>query len=446
MSLLKTTALFGTLALIGQVSAHGIVTGVVADGKYFQGYDPSFKYQQTPPEVAGWTAPLTEDRGFVSPSAFGSPDIICHKGATPGKAYITVSAGGTIDLQWTTWHVSHHGPVMDYLAPCGDDCTTVDKTKLQWTKIDEAGLNEWVSQPGDWASDDLIANNNTWSMKIPSSIAPGKYVLRHEIIALHSANNPDGAQNYPQCMNIEVTGSGSNDLSSGTLGTELYTATDPGILINIYYPKVESYDIPGPEVMAGGSSGSPAPSPSTAPSSSSPADISVTGTPPTNIAIPSGEQPPSTSPTPSSPTPAPSSEEGTPDSQTVTTAHWSDWSYTDVPTDTPAPDATPSGTTTTTTTVDEVPPTDTPAETPAPTETSAPSEGPGAGWPYPSPPAGGEETPAPTEAAPPAETPAPSEAAPPAPPSPTTPPVSFSSTVTGRIGKPTRFVCYVEED
>jgi hypothetical protein len=45
-------------------------------------------------------------------------------------------------------------------------------------------------------------NGFTWTVKIPSSLAPGSYVLRHEIIALHSAGSSNGAQNYPQVSRI----------------------------------------------------------------------------------------------------------------------------------------------------------------------------------------------------------------------------------------------------
>lgn len=38
----------------------------------------------------------------------------------------------------------------------------------------------------------------SWPVKIPSSLAPGNYVIRHEIIALHAAGSSNGAQNYPQ--------------------------------------------------------------------------------------------------------------------------------------------------------------------------------------------------------------------------------------------------------
>ena len=52
-------------------------------------------------------------------------------------------------------------------------------------------------------------------------------------IALHGAGTEGGAQNYPQCFNLQITGSGS-DKPSGVLGTDLYRPTDPGILVDIY--------------------------------------------------------------------------------------------------------------------------------------------------------------------------------------------------------------------
>jgi len=137
----------------------------------------------------------------------------------------------------------------DYLANCNGDCTTVDKTTLEFFKIDGVGLIDDTTIPGSWASDTLIANNNSWTVTIPSDITPGNYVLRHEIIALHSAGSVDGAQNYPQCVNLEVTGSGTAT-PAGVLGTALYTETDPGIEINIYQ-SLSTYIVPGPTLYSG---------------------------------------------------------------------------------------------------------------------------------------------------------------------------------------------------
>jgi len=180
----------------------------------------------------------------------------------PGSQFATVAAGGKIKLQWDTWPESHHGPVMDYLARCaGDDCTSVSAGDLSFFKIDEKGLNDAASQ--NWASDDLIKNDFAWTVTVPEDIAPGQYVLRHEIIALHSAQDANGAQNYPQCINIKVTGSGTAE-PAGVAATELYTATDPGISLSIYNGLTD-YEIPGPAVYSGGASGS---TPSTGGSSS----------------------------------------------------------------------------------------------------------------------------------------------------------------------------------
>ncbi|OQD70209.1 hypothetical protein PENDEC_c025G04807 [Penicillium decumbens] len=245
MSLSKIAGVvLGSAAL---VAAHGYVTGAVVDGTYYGGYVVSqYSYEQNAPE--------TIDLGFIDGTGYTSPDIICHKNAQPGTLTAPVKAGGSVELQWTDWPSSHHGPVITYLANCHGDCSKVDKTALKFFKIDSEGLDSDSAEPGTWASDKLIANNNSRIIPIPSSIESGNYVLRHEIIALHSANNKDGAQNYPQCLNLKVTGGGS-DSPSGTLGTELYKDTDKGILVNIYQ-SLSSYTIPGPALYKGASSGS----------------------------------------------------------------------------------------------------------------------------------------------------------------------------------------------
>ncbi|KAH6640614.1 glycosyl hydrolase family 61-domain-containing protein [Chaetomium tenue] len=214
--------LLSALAGAVSVAAHGHVTNIVINGVSYEGFDPtSFPYNPNPPTVVGWTAG-NSDNGFVAPDAFGNGDIICHKSATNAGGHAVVAAGDSIFIQWDTWPESHHGPVIDYLASCGDaGCETVDKTSLEFFKVAEAGLIDGTNAPGFWASDQLIANNNSWMVKIPEGIAPGNYVLRHEIIALHSGGQANGAQNYPQCFNLQqsssaITGSASAITGSAT--------------------------------------------------------------------------------------------------------------------------------------------------------------------------------------------------------------------------------------
>lgn len=250
MSALQITAILGSLA--SSVAAHGYVSGFVAGGTWYSGYSPSFQYQNPPPTVAGWSDPENLANGYVAPTAYGDADIVCHLSATPGGTAAKINAGDQVELQWTTWPDSHRGPVLDYLAKVDGEFADIDKTALNFFKIDERGLVDSSAAPGKWASDELIANNNSWAVTIPSSIAPGKYVLRHEIIALHSAGDANGAQNYPQCINLEITSDGT-DTPAGQVATSFYKAEDPGIKINIY-TTLASYTIPGPALWSGAAS------------------------------------------------------------------------------------------------------------------------------------------------------------------------------------------------
>jgi cellulase len=76
----------------------------------------------------------------------------------------------------------------------------------------------------------MIQNGNVWKVKIPSALKAGNYVLRHETIALHEGDRSGKAQNYPQCINIVVSGGGS-DAPEGVLGMQLYQKDGPGVSI-----------------------------------------------------------------------------------------------------------------------------------------------------------------------------------------------------------------------
>ena len=246
---IQAAALLGALA--STVQAHGYVSGIVAGGTWSSGYSPSFQYASPPPSVAGWSCPEDLDNGYVAPDMYGNnSQIACHKDATVGQSQVTVAAGETVELQWTTWPDSHKGPVLNYLASVDGAFTDATYDSLSFVKIAESGYDS-----STWATDTLIANNNSWTVTIPSSLAAGSYVLRHEIIALHSAGQEDGAQNYPQCINLKVTGSGSTAISGGEAADKFYSEDDAGILVNIY-SGLTSYEIPGPALWSGAGSSS----------------------------------------------------------------------------------------------------------------------------------------------------------------------------------------------
>lgn len=216
----------------------------------YQGYNPSYQYSTPAPITVGWKIPTVLDNGFVAPAAYADPDIICHRKATNAMIAAPAKGGSKIELLWNTWPTSHKGPVIDYLANCNGPCETADKTKLKWFKIDQLALLDPKPAYGNWATDVMIANNLTWTVVIPPTIAPGNYVLRHEIIALHAASNANGAQNYPFCFNLAISSSGKEN-PAGTLATSFYTAKDPGVLFNIdVAPPIPAYTIPGPPLYS----------------------------------------------------------------------------------------------------------------------------------------------------------------------------------------------------
>ncbi|KAK3941742.1 glycosyl hydrolase family 61-domain-containing protein [Diplogelasinospora grovesii] len=245
--------LLGAVLATVQVRAHGIASALVVfpsaspTGTFYQGYNPSYQYANPPPTVVGWPTPKDLQNGFVSPSSYADPDIICHLSATPAGAEAPVDAGDTIEIRWTPWPASHKGPVIDYLANCNGPCESADKTRLKFFKISQVGLVDAASDV--WGATQLTNNNNSWLVRIPTDIAPGNYVLRHEIIALHAAGQLNGAQNYPFCFSLAIASPGTSN-PDGVLGTQLYKNTDPGIKFDLF-TKHTSYDIPGPALYTG---------------------------------------------------------------------------------------------------------------------------------------------------------------------------------------------------
>ncbi|KAI1484851.1 glycosyl hydrolase family 61-domain-containing protein [Biscogniauxia mediterranea] len=239
----NTLAVAATLA--ATVSAHTRVYSIWVNG-VDQG-DGRSTYIRSPP-----TNDPVKD--------LSSANLVCNvNGGTPGSAFVTAAAGDTLTFEW--YHntrgddiidSSHKGPIITYIAPYTED----DGASPIWTKIDEEGLSG-----STWAVDNLISNSGKKDVTLPSSLAAGKYLIRTEIIALHEAdvaynvNSARGAQFYPSCAQLEVTGSGTATPDEDFDFNTGYTYSDPGIVYNLYAGST-TYTIPGPAVWTGSSSGS----------------------------------------------------------------------------------------------------------------------------------------------------------------------------------------------
>ncbi|KAF8169008.1 glycosyl hydrolase family 61-domain-containing protein [Mycena galopus ATCC 62051] len=206
--------------------------------------------------VVDYDGPITDVTSKVS-------DIICNGGINPyhvplPNTTITVPAGAQVTTEWHRTldgadpsdpsdpvDPSHHGPVLSYLARIPDaQQSTV--TGLNWFKIYEDGL---IAANQSWGVDRMIANKGKVTFTIPPCIPAGQYLLRHEMIALHSAVTYPGAQFYMECAQIAITGGGSTSPATVSF-PGAYAGTDPGITVNIYYPLLTNYTIPGPPVFS----------------------------------------------------------------------------------------------------------------------------------------------------------------------------------------------------
>ncbi|KAH9206444.1 glycosyl hydrolase family 61-domain-containing protein [Leptodontidium sp. 2 PMI_412] len=272
-------ATFSLLAALAAttVSAHGYVNNASIGGVEYTGYQP---YQDP------YTTPLP-DRIFRAIQGNGpvedltSIDIQCGGytaggivGSSPAKLTAgPVAAGSQVDLYWTLWPESHMGPAITYMALCpGGDCSTfVPESDAVWFKVQEAGR---TGSSDVWASDVIEKAGGFLSYTIPSCLAPGSYLVRHEVIALHAAYAYPGAQFYPSCHQIEVTGSGSTTPSALVSFPGAYAAADPGITYDAY--KASEYTIPGPALFTcGGSADSGSAAPIVSSSASAPVATSV---------------------------------------------------------------------------------------------------------------------------------------------------------------------------
>ncbi|KAI0043234.1 lytic polysaccharide monooxygenase [Auriscalpium vulgare] len=246
---------FATLALLSALrgaSAHGYVQEVVAGSSSYTGYLPYTDpyWNPTPQRIIRkipGNGPVTDvtliDLQCNGDTADGSP------GSAPAPIYGTVAAGAQVNLNWTTWPSSHVGPMITYMARAPSDITAWSPgSSAVWFKVAESGK----TSDGKWASTDLLtATDSIYTFTVPPKLKAGQYIVRHEIVALQSASVYPGAQFYPSCIQLQVTGSGTALPTSFVAFPGAYTSSTPGVVFDVYL-NTSAYPIPGPAVWTGG--------------------------------------------------------------------------------------------------------------------------------------------------------------------------------------------------
>ncbi|KAI9155714.1 putative ent-kaurene oxidase [Paramyrothecium foliicola] len=176
-------------------------------------------------------------------------DLRCNTNGAAGVSGVCdVPAGSTVEVEMheqpndrsctkPAIGGNHDGPVIVYMASV-DDATSADGSD-PWFKVAEYGYN---ADADLWGTDYLNENCG-----LPANLPQGDYLVRAEVIALHVAGSAGGAQFYMSCFQITVSG-GSGSVPSGVSFPGAYSATDPGILYNVYSGDNSKYIIPGPAV------------------------------------------------------------------------------------------------------------------------------------------------------------------------------------------------------
>jgi len=252
----KSSLLLVAVQLSGTL-AHGFVKQVTVDGKVFQGPNP---FNPSNEDTVIW--PYSGGNGPIND--VNSADITCNKVIRSAKISAEAKGGSTIVFDWNgssfwpagdtgTGPQNHHGPVMNYLAKCPGKCADAKPQDLEFVKVQEVGRVEAGPIPGVWGTDLITKSGSTFTFQLPTGLASGEYVLKHDLLALHNAQNND-AQFYPVCANLVITDDGSRPLTGGQKFPGGYKADDPSLHVNLFDGSIENkeYIIPGGPVFGGG--------------------------------------------------------------------------------------------------------------------------------------------------------------------------------------------------
>ncbi|KAM0171725.1 hypothetical protein ACHAPF_007972 [Botrytis cinerea] len=182
-----------------------------------------------------------------------SDNITCNVNGNVVPSGVNTTAaneGDAITVQWDS--STHPGPIQHYLFGPVDDASMATGIG-SWFKIDE-----YIEVNGTWASNLMDAGNMSYTFNLPTGMASGEYLLRSEMLALHSAQTVGGAQWYIGCAQLSITGTSGDSCGPSIELPGDYNATDPSIYIpDIYYGfDISTYTPPGGAVATCGASGS----------------------------------------------------------------------------------------------------------------------------------------------------------------------------------------------
>ena len=280
-SVMKTSTLLlpfltAVLSLVPSAHAHGFVASLGVDGKEYKGNVPGGTADRSAIRQVSEQDPI---HGATNPTVncgTGAPNADLVADAMPGSKltfdWRTASLGawphdtGTFSISSTILlHVFNHPPRIPQVhsSPIwllvGIRHAT---SSIQGPLIGSRSIKLARTAVGNGFRRNLVSSSHSshtrlvsclytvdgdvYSTNLPKNLAPGQYLIRHEIIALHLATQKGGAEFYPSCQQINVGGSGTGGPTEDELlrfpGS--YSDDDPGIFAPNVRCSYESIDSP----------------------------------------------------------------------------------------------------------------------------------------------------------------------------------------------------------
>ncbi|KAL2813485.1 glycosyl hydrolase family 61-domain-containing protein [Aspergillus cavernicola] len=236
---------FNLLAILPVVAGHTLMTTLYVDGEN-QGDGVCIRQNRDPETATYPIIPLANDAMACGYDGETASSRLCPASQDSTltfefREYPDGSSGGSIDE-------SHKGPCAVYMKRVEDATSDNNAAGDGWFKIFSLGYDTSTDQ---WCTEKLIANDGFLSVKVPTGIQGGPYLVRTELLALHaSQDTPPDPQFYVGCAQVFVDGDSDGDVPEGVvIDAGTYDVSMPALVFNIYAePLALPYPSYGPAI------------------------------------------------------------------------------------------------------------------------------------------------------------------------------------------------------
>lgn len=168
-------------------------------------------------------------------------------------------AGSKITFEYRVWpdgsqpgaiDISHKGPCEVYMKKV-DSAIKDQAVGDGWFSIYR---DDYDSASKKWCTEKLITNNGYLSVTIPKDLAPGYYLIRPGLLALHQADkNPADPQFYVGCAQVFLTSDGAAKPQNTVSIPGYVSFQDPAMTYHVWDNELKPFQWFGATPYTGGS-------------------------------------------------------------------------------------------------------------------------------------------------------------------------------------------------